>query len=420
MTQPSLPLTPYRVVDLTVEAGQLCARLLGDMGADVVKVEPPEGDPLRRRGPFWDDDAHPDRSQSFWFYNSNKRGVTLRVDSADGQELLKRLVSSADAVVESYAPGFLDELGLGYEDLRALKPDLVMTSITGWGSTGPYADYEMPDIVGQAMGGLMYPIGDPDRAPLRISFPQTYGYAGSYAAVGTMLALYHRGVTGEGQHVDVSTQQAMVWSLMNATVTWDLYQENTARGGDSMTIGSTGVSIRRNWPCKDGYVTFIIMGGGAGAGIARAIVALVEWMDEEGMAPDYLKVYDFAALDVWSIAQEEMDLLTEPMAEFFLKHTKAELLEGAMQRRVILYPISTPGDLAQNPHLADREFYQPVQHPEMGTSVLYPLPIPRFSATPVSVRRRPPTLGEHNAEVYCDDLGLSRQELGYLRSMGVV
>ena len=287
MPDEELPLSPYRVLDLTLEHGHLCGRLLADMGADVVKVEPPTGDPARRRGPFYQGVPHPERSFTFWFYNLNKRGITLNLESADGRELLRRLANTADVLIESFPPDYMGDQGLGYEELEGLNPRLVYTAITGFGRTGPHADYQAPDIVVQAMGGLMYGAGDPDRPPLRISFPQACLHGGAAAAVGTMLALRQRNASGQGQMVDVSAQQGVVWSLMNATVTWDLNQVNITREGSYR--GFQGVHSRLNWPCKDGYVTMGIQGGAAGG---TGMNALVKWMDEEGMAPDYLTLYD--------------------------------------------------------------------------------------------------------------------------------
>ena len=192
-------LSPYRVLDLTDEKGFLCGKLLGDLGADVIKVERPGGDPARSIGPFYHDEADPEKSL-FWFaFNTSKRGITLDIETAEGQEVFKRLVESADFVIESFPPGYMDQLGLGYSALEEVNPGIIMVSITPFGQTGPYKDYKAPDIVAWAMGGSMYPFGNADRPPVRISHhSQAYLHASGEAAVGAMLALYYRSITGEG------------------------------------------------------------------------------------------------------------------------------------------------------------------------------------------------------------------------------
>ena len=405
-------LSPYRILDLSDGRGHLCGRILADLGADVLKVEPPWGDSARQREPFYKDTPHPEKSLFFWAYNLNKRSITLRLESADGRELFKQLVTTADAIIESFAPGYMAGLGLGYANLEHIKPDLVVTSITPFGQSGPYANYLAPDLVGQAMGGLMYVTGDSDRPPVRITFPQAYLHAGAEAAVGTLMALYNKGVTGQEQHVDVSMQQSVVWSLMNATPTWDLNQVNIKREGALRSGGTRDVRRRINWPCKDGFVTF-----GMGA---RPMKALVKWMDSEGVAPDYLTLMDFEDVHFRELPQEEIDLISEPVGQFFLNHTKEELFQGALENRIILFPVSTMKDLAENEQLATREYYIEVYHPELEETVIYPGPFVKLSETPWRLTRRPPLIGEHNQEIYCGELGLSKTKLASLKQIGAV
>lgn len=413
-----LPLPPYRVLDLTLEEGHLCGRMLADVGADVIKVEPPGGDPARKRGPFYQRVPHPERSFHFWFYNLNKRGVTLDVAKPEGQVLLRRLVRSADVLVESYAPGYLNSLGLGPDTLRQLNRNLIVTSITPFGGMGPRARFAAPDIVVQAMGGLMYVTGDQDRPPLRITPPQAYLHAASEAAVGTLHALVARRVINEGQNVETSAQQAVIWALMNATVTWDLNQINITREG--ALRGSVSLAKRRlNWPCKDGYVT-VSIAGGASAASQGTVRGIIQWMEDEGIAPDFLLHYDFAHADWRTMPQAEYDTITAPIAAFFKTKTKKELFQGALKRRIILYPVSTMADLAVEEQLLAREYYVKVWHPELETHIVYPGPAQVISGQRLPVRRRPPLIGEHNAEVYCGELGLGEVELAGLRQKKVV
>ncbi len=205
MTMDAL-LSKYRVLDLCDERGALCGKILGDMGADVVKIEKPGGDRCRDIGPFYGNTPHRERSL-FWFaFNNNKRGVTLNLETSAGKRIFGELVKRSDVVLESFEPGYLDKIGLGYEALRTINPKIVLTSITPFGQSGPYAGYKGTDMVVWALGGLMNLCGDADRPPLQVSLPQSFIAASTYAAEGTMIALYERGNSGLGQHVDLSAQ----------------------------------------------------------------------------------------------------------------------------------------------------------------------------------------------------------------------
>ena len=199
-----LLLSPYRVLDLTDERGLLCGKILADLGADVVQVESPGGSPARNLGPFYQDDVDPEKSLFWWAYAANKRGITLNLDTNNGVTLFRRLVKEAHFVIESFPPGYLAGLGLGYQELEAINPGLVMVSISPFGQDGPYSHYQATDIVGMALGGFMALTGDSDRAPLRVGFPHFYHHGAAAGAAGAMLAHTHRAVTGQGQHVDVS------------------------------------------------------------------------------------------------------------------------------------------------------------------------------------------------------------------------
>ena len=206
-------LSPYRILDLTNEQGYMCGKLLGGLGADVIKIEKPGGDSGRNIGPFFHDIPDPEKSLYWFAFNTDKRGITLDIETTDGQEILKRLIRNADIVIESFPPGYMDKLGLGYSVLSRINRRIIMTSITGFGQTGPHKDYKAPDIVVWALSGNAYLFGDPDRAPLRPTFPNfSYIVAGVLqATIGTLIALYHREIIGEGQHVDASAQLSLIW-----------------------------------------------------------------------------------------------------------------------------------------------------------------------------------------------------------------
>jgi crotonobetainyl-CoA:carnitine CoA-transferase CaiB-like acyl-CoA transferase len=209
-------LSPYRVLDLTTERSWLTGKLLADLGATVTKVEPPGGDPGRLRGPYAGDRAGAETSLAWWAYNRGKRSVTLALDTADGRDLLLRLAGQADAVLESFRPGQLEDYGLRYDVLAGASPALVLTRVTPFGQHGPYAGFAANDLILAAIGGAAWMSGDADRAPVRISTPQYFLHAAAEAAVHTTAALYHAAVTGQGQQIDVSAQLATVRTLMNA------------------------------------------------------------------------------------------------------------------------------------------------------------------------------------------------------------
>ncbi len=224
-------LDPYRALDLTDEKGSLCGKILGDLGADVIKIEPPGGDLSRNKGPFYKDIPHPEKSLFWLALNTSKRGITLNIDTSDGKDVFRRLVKSADFVIESFPPGDMEARGLGYKALCQVNPQVIMISISPFGQTGPHKDYKASDIVIMARGGLMYIYGDSDRAPVRISFPQAYLHAGAEAAVGAMMALYARRTTGRGQHVDVSAQRSVASAMYNTRPFWDLNKVILRRSG---------------------------------------------------------------------------------------------------------------------------------------------------------------------------------------------
>ena len=411
-------LSPYRVLDLTDERGLLCGKILADLGADVVQVEPLEGSTARNIGPYYKDDVHPERSLFWWAYAVNKRGITLNLHTEKGRELLKQLVKESHFLIESYAPGYLDGLGLGYKDLEALNPSLVMVSITPFGQDGPYAHYKASDVVGMAMGGFMYLTGDSDRPPLRVSFPQFYLHGSAAGATGAMIAHTHRSLTGEGQHVDVSCQQAVARSLAHAPQSWDLEGEILKRMGPFRQTGKETLT-RANWRCKDGYVNYMLQGGGPG--VARSTRALLEWMDEEGMGDEDLKAVDWEHLGYGRVRADIMEKSVAPLQRFFDTHTREELTRVSVERRILLFPVATPANILEHSQLKARDYFKELPHPELNTSVTYPgLFVKDIGGERVGLRRRPPLIGEHNREIYHGELGLTPEELTSLEEGGVI
>ncbi|HEU4760233.1 MAG TPA: CoA transferase [Dehalococcoidia bacterium] len=436
---PIAALDDIRVLDLAGEMGQYCTKLLADLGADVIKVEPPSGDPVRHLPPFYErgqsgqaglgHDEQDGQNSLYWLnLNTSKRSVTLDLESAEGRRLFERLAATADVVVETFEPGYLDGLGLGYEGLSRIKPDIVLTSITGFGQTGPHAHYKAPDIVGVAMGGVMWLAGDPQDPPNVPPWRQGYISASIIAAAGTLTALYHRDAHGEGQHVDVSMQEALSIAQETAMQTWDMLQQLRYRTGarGMLPIEIPGIGI---YECRDGHV-FGYVGTPGGAPWTE----LLDWMIEEGKAEDLgeepyrgfigtLNLRFLTGLFTEPAALGEkvrmLAHLNEVLRPFLRDKGKWEVYEVAQRRRLLFGIVSTPEDIANNPQLESLKWLTPVAHPELGETLTYPGPPYRLSETPWAIRRRPPQLGEHNAEVY-GELGVDQGELERLRAAGVV
>ena len=413
----------YRVLDLTNEVGSLCGKLLGDIGAEVIKIEPPGGDASRNIGPFYKDIPHPEMSLYWFFAHMNKKGITLDIETADGQELFKSMVAGADFVIESFEPGYLHGLGLCYEELEKIRPDLVMTSITPFGQNGPYAHYKTTDLVGVSMAGMVRLYGEFDRQPNRISAPQFYFLGALHGAMGSMMAHYHRVMSGEGQHVDVSCQQGVVLSLMIASEIWDILKVNyRGMGPGFMSPRPTPPGPlygRIMWPCKDGHVLHM-SGGGAQAGMVKSSTELVKMANAEGYCQD-LKDYDWSSYDSSQITQEQRNELDRSISEYLLTKTKAELLEAALKREILVVPASDARDVVESPQLVAREFWTSIEHPELGDTLTYPgWPVKWTELPAYRPQRRAPLIGEHNEEVYVKGLGLSREQMVLLKTRDVI
>jgi len=417
-TNAQAALAGCRVLDLTTPLGHLCGKILGDLGADVIKVEPPAGDAGRLRSPFWSDPSGQPHSMFWLANNANKRGVTLNLESADGRAVLAQMAEKADFLIESFPPGYLDSLGLGFPQLSKRNARLIYTAITPFGQTGPYRDFQGDDLEVMASSGVMSLTGYPGSAPLRISLSQSEAWASLYGAMGALTAYHERQQSGQGQFVDVSAQAACIIMCAHAPWFWDYNRELACREGEFMTGRTiTGAKFRTVWPCKDGYLTFIIYGGPAGQRTNRA---LTEWMDGRGLAPDFMQQKNWDQFDVASITQPEVDQLEAAIGKFFLTITKAEFLEGAVQRGMLGYPISAAEDILADNQLVFRNFWTPMQLPGRPEPVRFPGGFTKFSAMECGVHRRAPALGEHNREVYSDEMGFTARQLEQMRAARVV
>jgi crotonobetainyl-CoA:carnitine CoA-transferase CaiB-like acyl-CoA transferase len=409
-------LSHLRALDLTDDRGFLCGKILADLGVNVIKVERPGGDPSRHIGGFWGKTPTPEKSLYWFAYNSNKKGITLDIENPRGREIFKQLANTADFVIESFTPGYLHQFSIAYEDLSTTYPKLIWASITPFGSEGPYRDYKDADIVVMGMSGTLYQTGESDGPPVHISIPQACLHAGADAAVGCMVAYYHREATGEGQLVDVSMQQSAAWFQANAVPNYELNGGILKRAGAFRAGTSQNVGQRQVWPCKDGYVFFNVIGGRTGA---KTLSSLVAWMNEEKLATDFLLRLDWNNFDMFTVTREVMDNISGPVGAFFLKHTRKELLQGAVPRGVSLGPLSSMHDLLEDECLKERKYWTQIKHPELKTSITYPKEFVRSSVSDCSIRFRAPLIGEHNSEVY-KEIGLSKADLSQLKLEGII
>lgn len=419
-SKPESLLGDFRVLDLTDEKGLFCGRILGDFGAEVIKIERPGGDPVRNIGPFYKDKVDPEKSLQWFYLNLNKKSITLNIETADGREIFKEVVKTADFVIESFKPGYLANLGLGYENLEKINPGIIMTSISPYGQNGPYKDFEHCDLTTWAMGGMMNLCGPMDRAPVRNYF-QTHFLGGLHGALGSMVAHYSRETTGEGQHVDVSIQQACMLTLMPAPQYWDVLGIKVARHGSIMTFPRNELPTLRVpliYPCKDGYVT-LLMTVGENPAMIKSNQALLAMMDREGVA-DQVKDFDYKTFDKEKISQEIFDGFLEPVKKWLLTKTKAELLEEAVKQSILCTPVSNARDLVENVQLEAREFWIEVEHPELEDKITYPGAPVKMSECDWRIWLRPPLIGEHNEEIYEKELGFSREQMALLRAQGIV
>ena len=363
------PLSGLRALDLTGELGWLLGRILADVGVEVQKLDPPGGDPGRNLAPLIEGPVGA-VSAAWVAYNMGKGRLDLDLTSSEGRARFLDLAGEVDFVLESEEPGVLDGLGIGWEALHARNPGLILTSVTPYGQEGPLAGAPASDLELMSAGGAVWLTGDADRPPVRMTLPQSVCWAGSYAAVGTMIAHHHRQLTGRGQHVDMSAQGGLLPALVHAPSFFDLLGENPMRaGGYLVGRNINGAAMRNIWPCRDGYVTWAIYGGAAGRQSNRG---MVEWMEEHGMAPDFLREMDWSTFDVATVTLNEVSAMESAIAKFLETVTKAEFLRQAEERRMLGYVVSTTADIAADEQLEAREAWSEELVPELGRSLRFP------------------------------------------------
>ena len=370
-----------RILDLTSPEGHLCGRLLADLGAEVIKVEPTQGDPTRHTGPFKGDAPDPDSSLSFAVLNTNKKGITLDLARPEGRDAFKRLARTADAVIETFPPGRLEAWDLDYQVLREDNPGLVMASITGFGLSGPYSGFKAPSIVVSAMGGVMYLCGSPEDAPLAPPCDLPYHLASSLAAYGVLLALRHRESTGHGQRVEVSCQEVQA-EQQHVIVNYSANATFLERAGSRSPLG--GGMPYGVYPARDGHCHLVV--------ISQAHWRnFLEWMGNPEALSD-------PAWENRHLRNTSADFIEPLVMELTRGLSKADLFTQGQAHHVTVAPINRPDEFTLDPHVTDRETFTEVNHPTIGNCRL-PEPPFRMSQTPGRIVRPSPRLGEHNDEV---------------------
>ena len=398
-------LSDIRVLDFTHHvAGPYCTKLLADFGADVIKVERPgSGDVSRRLGPFLGDVPHPEKSGLFLHLNTSKRSLTLNLKTDAARKVARALVADVDIVVESFRPGTMSRFGLGYDDLKAINSALVMTSVSNFGQTGPYRDYQGSEIIFYGMGGEMGSTGLEDREPVKLGGNVGLYQTGSMAAVATMGALFAARYQDIGQHVDVSIMESQLGTQDRRTSSLVGYQY-TGENNPRVPLSTAGYPIGI-YPCQDGY--FDVLGGLVY--FSRVVRMLGE--------PEFLKDPKWYT----PTAQTDPDL-KEEFEPYFLawcmEHTKKEIWEMGQAASVLCGPVNTMEDVANDPVLAERGSFSQLRHPEAGEVKITGRPF-IMTETPWQVRRPPPLLGEHNEEVL-GGLGYSKADVVRLKSEGVI
>ena len=417
----AMALEGVRIIDASGPIGHYAGRLLADLGADVIKVEPPGGDPARQWAPFLPEVEAPESALQFLLLNANKRGVTLDLTTPRGRELYLELVKTADVVMDSFSPAEAARLKLATDDLTAVKPQIIHTSVTGWGLTGPRANWAYSDIVGCAMSGVMTLAGLSDGPPEQLPDVQGYHCASIDAAAGTMGALVYHQATGLGQRVEVSMQEALSIAQETAMMTADILGTNRERGVPmrGFTIPGTGL-----YETVDGHV-YMLASGIAGAGFVGLVSFMAETGDAEDLTAEPYHTFIREKMNTNFImslmadpeqagpAMEILAHLDEVVRTFCAKHPKLYLYEEGQQRRILVGMVNTPEDILESPQLEARDWFVNLDDPGRGVTLRYPGPQWQLQGTPATLRRAAPLLGEHNGEIF-GELGVGAGELAEL------
>jgi CoA:oxalate CoA-transferase len=398
-------LSNIKVLDVShYIAGPYCTKLLAELGAEVIKVERPgKGDPLRAIGPFSHDEPHPEKSGLFLYLNMGKKSITLNLKSEAGKNLFKELAGQSDVVVENFSPRVMPQLGLDYNKLREKHLSLIMTSISNFGHTGPYKDWKATDLILCALGGISYSCyGDPEHAPLQPYGSSVQHVGGLYAAIGTMISVWHRDQSGTGQHIDISLMDCMA-GLEQHSLILAAYQGIKRKRTGSRHPFSHPWGIL---PCKDGYVVVV-----TGSPIQWQRLCMLAGLPEEWGRDD-------SPFMDGLYRRQHADEIDASLLPWLMSHTKDELFASATELSIPLAPVKTISETINDTQHKAREFFIELDHPFTG-KIKYPGFPFRMSATPCQTSRAP-LVGEHNEEIYCKRLGYTHEDLVLLREQGVI
>ena len=411
------PLVGLRILELANETGQFCGKLLGDLGADVVKIEPPGGEPSRRIGPFLDDIPHPERSLSFWYYNTSKRGITLNLETAAGRQIFERLATTSDVILETFRPGFLASMGLDYASVRKQNARLIMCALTPFGQSGPWRDYASSDLLHMAAGGEMassgYDEADvPNALPIAPGGGNAWHMGCHFAYMAIVAALVYRTVAAEGQYIDASIHEACALTteaaIANYVYRGEVLRRQTGRHH------AAGPTPRTQFRAKDGAYVCALVAGRLNPSYVRDLADL---LDSYGMAGD-LKEPQYQ--DPAVIAANTSHIIDDLVANFIASLPAEEVYHASQERGFTWGAVRAPEQLLDDAHLHDRGFWKEVEHPELGRSFTYPGEAAIYNGSPWRISRRAPLIGEHNTEIFCGELGLSRAELSILAENRVI
>lgn len=389
-------LQPYRVLDLTQERGNLAGQILADLGADVIQVEPPGGASGRRLAPFYQNREDGEHSLFWWGYSRGKHSIVL--DLKEERETFLDLVRRSDILIESEPVGTLNSLGLGYDDLKEINPALIYVSITPYGLTGPKSGWAASDVTLVASAGPMAQTGDEDRPPVRVSVPQAWHHAAAEAIVGTLTAIHERHTSGLGQQVVVSAQQALTLATQGNILAAAVNESTVQRMAGGIVAGD--IRIRLTYPAKDGHVSITHI---FGATVGPATRRLMEYVYDNGFCDEATRDKDWVEYGLLLATGQE------PIAEFervkkcveacTASKTKAELLQAAMERRLLLAPMTTIEDVVGSPQFKARDYFTTLTGDSPAAQIRYPGAFARFSETPLAIPSRAPKLDEHREHI---------------------
>jgi len=401
-------LSDIRVLEFAGLIGGYAGKLYAHYGADVIHIEPPEGDPLRWEGPFYKDQQGLESSLKYQYHNTGKRSLVLDIRREEGKEIFLKLIKTAGVLIENFPPGYLESLGLGYAQLRKENPRLVHTSITPFGQTGPYRDYPASDLTLMALGGFLNLAGVEDNKPSLAYGEQAYMMGMLYAAYSSLAAFMEAEESGEGQFVDVSMQACVVTALENAAQYWDL--EKTIRRASGGVEAGNGV-----YRCKDGFV-FVMFGMGHNVYLWKPFP---QWLRDEGMEEE-AKIFDEEKWTdpVFRKTPEARKIFKEIFEKFAMKHNKLYLYEESQRRKCICYPVSDPKDVYENPHFQARKFFKTLTHPVLGGEIHYPGEPCLLEKIPWQLKPAP-AFGQHTREILAE-IGYPEGKIKELKERRVI